>query len=704
MEVHRYRLLGLFSFYILFSGLLYPAAPTTCVVSAVPPIVHSEGLAERLGNIVLQCSGTPGTALTTNLTVFLPVSIANRVDANSFSTDAALTIDTGFGPSTGVPGLVASQSISFNGFSFTLPATGTATLAVSDLRADVNQLGLEQQSPIQASLSTNLALVNNPVTVAIARQGLLASTSSSAVRCAGSPVPSSVTLTNLFAAGTAEETTRVTSGFPGAFQPKDPSSDTGTRILLEYTNFPAGAQVFVPDAVAGSTASQPTAGGDLGMAAAVGEYKPGSHGLLLVRVPDADAAGAGGTLAVLPAPDPSGVLVLDAVHPVTLTGGAGYAVYEVVDASGSLNETAQIPSFFGILPNTPPAVANLTVSPAPVSSVTSASTSAPIPRFASVQPPSDCTVLGDCNASYFPVLQVTAPTLAVSAAAGGKRTAIGAIGIKNLSAGTLNWQASVTYASGSGWLVLSALSGSGSASIGVFADPATLAPGVYQATIVIDSGTMAGSKSVPVTLTVISASSPVLVTSVTNAADFHPGPVVPGSLAAVFGSGLAGQSVFVTFDGMAANLLYTGAKQINLRVPPELSGRISSRMVVTVDGAASAPVNVALAALAPAIFTPGILNQDNTVNGTNHPAPAGTVLQIFGTGMPDSGGTILVKMQDRDNLVPLYAGEAPGLPGLQQVNVAVPGDLHAPAASLTVCAMGSGDQRYCSQPVTVSLQ
>jgi uncharacterized protein (TIGR03437 family) len=349
-------------------------------------------------------------------------------------------------------------------------------------------------------------------------------------------------------------------------------------------------------------------------------------------------------------------------------------------------------------------VANLSVSPAPVSSLTSASSSAPIPRFASVQPVSDCAALGDCNASYFPVLQVTAPALAVSAASGARRTAVGAIGIRNLSGGTLNWQASVSYANGSGWLVLSAASGSGSARIGVFADPASLAPGAYQATILIDAGAMAGSKSVPVTLTVTSASSPVLVTSVTNAADFHPGPVVPGSLAAVFGSGLSGQNVSVTFDGMAAKLLYTGAKQINLRIPPELSGRTSSQMVVTVDGAASAPVDVALAAVAPAIFTPGILNQDNTVNGSKNPAPAGTVLQIFGTGMQDSGGTVVIKIQDRDNLVPLYAGAAPGLPGVQQVNVAVPADLHTAAAGLTVCAISGGNQRYCSQPVTVSLQ
>jgi hypothetical protein len=110
----------------------------------------------------------------------------------------------------------------------------------------------------------------------------------SGVTCTGSPTPSTLSLSNLFAAGTAEQTTRVTEGFPASFQPKDPTSDTGTRFLLSYSNVPAGAAIYVPDAVAGSGATVPTAGGDLGTPAAVGQYTPASHTLLLVRVLNAD--------------------------------------------------------------------------------------------------------------------------------------------------------------------------------------------------------------------------------------------------------------------------------------------------------------------------------------------------------------------------------------------------------------------------------
>ena len=47
------------------------------------------------------------------------------------------------------------------------------------------------------------------------------------------------------------------------------------------------------------------------------------------------------------------------------------------------------------------------------------------------------------------------------------------------------------------------------------------------------------------------------------------------------------------------------------------------------------------------------------------------------------------------NLVPIYAGPAPGISGVQQVNVAVPGDLAAGASQLILCA-SVGGQQYCS--------
>ena len=50
------------------------------------------------------------------------------------------------------------------------------------------------------------------------------------------------------------------------------------------------------------------------------------------------------------------------------------------------------------------------------------------------------------------------------------------------------------------------------------------------------------------------------------------------------------------------------------------------------------------------------------------------MLQIYATGIA-SGATVSVQIGDRKELIPLYAGSAPTVPGVQQVNVTVPTDL-----------------------------
>jgi uncharacterized protein (TIGR03437 family) len=47
------------------------------------------------------------------------------------------------------------------------------------------------------------------------------------------------------------------------------------------------------------------------------------------------------------------------------------------------------------------------------------------------------------------------------------------------------------------------------------------------------------------------------------------------------------------------------------------------------------------------------------------------------------------------NLAPLYAGGAPAVPGVQQVNVAVPSGLTPGTTQLVLCATVNG-QPYCS--------
>src|SRR5258708_39102960 len=150
-------------------------------------------------------------------------------------------------------------------------------------------LSFNQQAPAFSSVQ---------FTVAVTGPGRPPQSDSSQVRCKGSALPSTITLANLLARGTSFFSTRLTEGFASSFQPKDPLSDTGTRIMVRYSGFPAGARIFVPDYLAGSSAVQQTAGGDLGVAASGGQYAPSAAGsLLLIRGTGADGNGAGGAIA-----------------------------------------------------------------------------------------------------------------------------------------------------------------------------------------------------------------------------------------------------------------------------------------------------------------------------------------------------------------------------------------------------------------------
>src|ERR1700693_3567763 len=101
-------------FLLLTVSLGYSQSALICIPSAVPTIVHSEGLSERVGDIVLSCSGgTPGVTISGNLTVFLTVDVTNKLAANNAA------VDTGSGPSPSnvAAQLAAPSAVAFNGLS-----------------------------------------------------------------------------------------------------------------------------------------------------------------------------------------------------------------------------------------------------------------------------------------------------------------------------------------------------------------------------------------------------------------------------------------------------------------------------------------------------------------------------------------------------------------------------------------------------------
>ncbi|MGC9971152.1 MAG: hypothetical protein ABSE56_11245 [Bryobacteraceae bacterium] len=667
--------------------------------------VRSEGLTEEMGDIVLLCAGgTPGATISEPLYVFLSVPITNRASSDGV-VDVILTVDTGSGPpfSTGAVPTLTGTGIGFYGINVTVPLSGAVSFRITNLRGAVAQQGITNKTPITAFLGSGgvqLLFLQNSVTVGVPSRGLAADAATVGISaCSGSPLPDNISMSSLIAAGTRSSTMRVIAGFPRAFEKRKPGTDSGVRFILRYSGFRPGARLIVPDVVAGSDATQPTSSGNLSLAASGGSYTPGGYGsLLLARVDRADANGAGGAPVYAPGAPGSGTVAFDSVTEVPLVSGAAQVVYEVVDANALtyVTESAEIPTFLGLAPTSDLGpLGDQSVTFGPVSTVARSTETDPVPRFVAALPPAGCTLLGDC--ASFPTLVVNAPPLVYTAEAGSRDQGTYFV-VSNGGGGVLEWNVSVTYKTGANWIKVQT---SPLGEVWVTVSPKNLAPGVYEGALTIDAGPYAGSQTLPVKLTVTVPVSTPQIDSIGHAATYASGPVAPGSLAMLKGVKLAGDAVAVSFDGLPAKLLYTSYTQINLLVPPELGSRATAQVFVTVDGLASAPFTVSLTPVNPGIFPSGILNQDLSVNSASNPAVIGSVIVVFATGLPTEAGAITAKIGDREITALDYAGPAPTLIGVEQVNIRVPADLAPMTADVVLCGLDlTTGRKVCSPPGT----
>jgi uncharacterized protein (TIGR03437 family) len=141
----------------------------------------------------------------------------------------------------------------------------------------------------------------------------------------------------------------------------------------------------------------------------------------------------------------------------------------------------------------------------------------------------------------------------------------------------------------------------------------------------------------------------------------------------------------VSFNGYSAPLISVQDSLIVCFAPFEISG--PTDVTVTVDSQKSTPVRVAAQSTAPYILS--IFNQDGTVNSANHPAPQGSVVTIYMTGLGltsplSQDGSVAapplpvpvmpVSAAINANQAPVeFVGAADGLvAGITQVNVQIP--------------------------------
>jgi uncharacterized protein (TIGR03437 family) len=199
-----------------------------------------------------------------------------------------------------------------------------------------------------------------------------------------------------------------------------------------------------------------------------------------------------------------------------------------------------------------------------------------------------------------------------------------------------------------------------------------------------------------------------------SSASFQAGPVAPGELISFYGHYLGPASpttwilgsdgkltipnanVQVFFDDVAAPLVYISAGQVNAVAPYSVANGFSTVRVVTAGGTFTNS-QIGSAPTAPGIFPSAIVNENGTINSPANPAPVGSYVQMYGTGLGQTtpagvDGTITPTSNYPKQVysvaatiatnplfsTPLpmnvfYAGPAPGLAaGVSQINAFVP--------------------------------
>jgi uncharacterized protein (TIGR03437 family) len=166
----------------------------------------------------------------------------------------------------------------------------------------------------------------------------------------------------------------------------------------------------------------------------------------------------------------------------------------------------------------------------------------------------------------------------------------------------------------------------------------------------------------------------------------------------------------ITFDGVAAPVIYSSWGQTSVVVPYAVAGKRSTDVVVEYKGRRSAVVNLPVVDSAPGIFTTAnsgsgqgaILLENYSVNGPGNPVARGRAAMVFMTvggengvdgvlagGISQHPLPVSATIGGRDAPV-LYAGPSPGLIwGLTQVNLLVPDNAPTGGAVPVVITFGT---------------
>ena len=182
--------------------------------------------------------------------------------------------------------------------------------------------------------------------------------------------------------------------------------------------------------------------------------------------------------------------------------------------------------------------------------------------------------------------------------------------------------------------------------------------------------------------------------TVVNAATLAPGPIAPGEIVTIFGSGFDPIQTQLLFDGKPATIFYSGSGQINALAPFELTPNSNTTISILVKGTKAAETSIPVAVAAPGIFTiangtgpAAANNQDGSINSASNPADPGSIVSFYATGGGLNPNSLTVAIGGYPADV-LYGGPAPGFAGLMQINTRVPAGFLQPGIQPIVLTIG----------------
>ena len=240
---------------------------------------------------------------------------------------------------------------------------------------------------------------------------------------------------------------------------------------------------------------------------------------------------------------------------------------------------------------------------------------------------------------------------------------------------------------------------------------------------------------VPVTNRPVTAASAVV-----NEASLDAGHVTPGELVNILGANLGPTSavfapagdlptslggVQVTFGGTPAAISYASASVLKVLVPVSLTPGTRTDMHTSYQNTTSDVVSVEVLNAAPGVYTQSangmgplmVVNPDKSLNSPDHPAPKGQIVVFYATGLGAKTPSLatgqsppMSPLSYTDFPVTAYvdglpaevifAGSAPGYPGVDQVNLRIPPGAGSGARPIIVIAAGASSQ----SGVTIHLQ